>query len=34
MSDVMAFPGHNAYCLRSCWPLVGWRLLARSGARV
>src|SRR6476619_2513508 len=29
----MAFPGHTAYCLRSCWPLVRWRSLARKGSR-
>ena len=30
----MAFPGHAAYCLRSCWPLARWRSLARIAARV
>ncbi len=25
----MAFPGHAMNCLRSLWPLLGWRLVAR-----
>ena len=26
---MIAFPGHAVFCLRSCWPLLGWRLVAR-----
>jgi len=26
---LIAFPGHAAYCLRSCRPLTRWRSLAR-----
>jgi hypothetical protein len=26
---ISAFPGHNTRSLRSCWPLLGWRLVAR-----
>ncbi len=31
---VNAFPGHTAYCLRSCWPLPRWRSVARIRERV
>ena len=24
-----AFPGHTTAALRSCWALLGWRLVAR-----
>ncbi len=27
---VIAFPDHAMNCLRSCWPLLGWRLVART----
>ena len=27
---VTAFPGHAMNRLRSCWPLLGWRLVART----
>ncbi len=27
----IAFPGHNTFRLRSCWPLLGWRPVARIG---
>jgi hypothetical protein len=27
---VIAFPGHAMNCLRSVWPLLGWRLVART----
>ena len=27
---VMAFPGHAMNSLRSIWPLLGWRLVART----
>jgi hypothetical protein len=27
---VTAFPGHTACSLRSCWALLGWRLVART----
>ena len=26
----IAFPGHAMNCLRSCWPLLGWRLVTRN----
>jgi hypothetical protein len=29
-----AFPGHAMNSPRSCWPLVGWRLVARIRYRV
>ena len=29
-----AFPGHNTCSLRSYWPLLGWRLVARIGDMV
>ncbi len=29
-----AFPGHATYCLRSCWPRLGWRLVARIHGQV
>jgi hypothetical protein len=32
--DVIAFPGHNTCSPRSCWPLLGWRLVARIGDMV
>jgi hypothetical protein len=31
---LIAFPGHNTCSLRSCWPLLGWRLVARIGDMV
>jgi hypothetical protein len=31
MVDVIAFPGHATCRLRSCSPLLGWRLVARIG---
>jgi hypothetical protein len=34
MNDATAFPGHATCRLRSCWPLLGWRLVARIGAMV
>jgi hypothetical protein len=27
--SVITFPGHAAYCLRSCSPLASWRSFAR-----
>jgi hypothetical protein len=27
--NVIAFPGHAVYRLRSCWPLARWRSFAR-----
>jgi hypothetical protein len=30
----IAFPGHTTCRLRSCWPLLGWRLVARVGEMV
>ena len=30
MTDI-AFPGHNTCSPRSCWPLLGSRLVARIG---
>ena len=30
MSTAIAFPGHAVNCLRSRWPLLGWRLVART----
>jgi hypothetical protein len=27
---VIAFPGHVMNCLRSFWPLLGWRTVART----
>ncbi len=32
--NVIAFPGHAAYCLRSSWPLARWRSLTRIVAMV
>ena len=32
--NVTAFAGHNTCSLRSCWPLLGWRLVARIGVMV
>ena len=32
-STITAFPGHAMNCLRSCWPLTGWRPLVRIGGR-
>jgi hypothetical protein len=29
-----AFPGHATCSLRSCWSLLGWRLVARIGDMV
>jgi hypothetical protein len=26
---IIAFPGHTTSSPRSCWPLLGWRLVAR-----
>ena len=26
----IAFPGHAMNRLRRCWPLLGWRLVART----
>ena len=31
---LIAFPGHTTSSPRSCWPLLGWRLVARIGAMV
>jgi hypothetical protein len=31
---IIAFPGHNTCSRRSCWPLLGWRLVARIGDMV
>ena len=31
---IIAFPGHTTSSLRSCWPLLGWRLVARINERV
>jgi hypothetical protein len=31
---ITAFPGHAVNCLRSYWPQLGWRLVARIGAGV
>jgi hypothetical protein len=31
---ITAFPGHNTCSPRSCWPLLGWRLVARIGETV
>ena len=28
---IIAFPGHTTSSPRSCWPLLGWRLVARVG---
>jgi hypothetical protein len=28
---IIAFPGHNTCSPRSCRPLLGWRLVARTG---
>jgi hypothetical protein len=28
---VIAFPGHTTRSPRRCWPLLGWRLVARIG---
>ena len=33
MTDI-AFPGHNTGNLRSCWLILGWRLVARIGDMV
>ena len=30
----IAFPGHATYCLRTVWPLLGWRLVARTAGTV
>jgi hypothetical protein len=30
MTRSMAFPGHAMNCLRSGWPLLGWRLVGRN----
>ena len=32
--NIIAFPGHNTCSLRSSWPLLGGRLVARIGAMV
>jgi hypothetical protein len=29
-----AFPGYAVYGLRSCWPLLRWRSVARISERV
>jgi hypothetical protein len=31
---IMAFTGHNTCSPRSCWPPLGWRLVARIGGMV
>jgi hypothetical protein len=31
---ILAFPGHTTCSLRSSWPLLGWRLVARIGELV
>jgi hypothetical protein len=31
---IIAFPGHATSSPRSCWPLLGWRLVARVGDMV
>jgi hypothetical protein len=31
MMAITAFLGHNMNSPRSCWPLRGWRLVARIG---
>jgi hypothetical protein len=31
---IIAFSGHNACIPRGCWPLLGWRLVARIGDMV
>ena len=31
---IIAFPGHTTSSLRSCWPLLGWRLVARTRDRM
>jgi hypothetical protein len=31
---IVAFPGHTTSSPRSCWPLLGWRLVARIGDMV
>jgi hypothetical protein len=34
MNPIIAFAGHTTRSPRSCWPLLGWRLVARIGDMV